>query len=218
MRLILKSKFLALLALSASFGAFAEPVVMSYDGFYDRMEVINEGDYQYARVGFYLKTFESAKECELADGKIMTEKQTYPLTYNERGQLFLPFDKELDTHKAVVVATPKSASGCQLSMQIEAKMPQQPITAAQLYKVHQEFEELLPDLSGFFVGKLMSFLLPDQQGIQLHFNTAVPTDVPSDWQCVEMRCKVKIDDTWQANERKLVDGNKLARITPWIAK
>ncbi|WP_462158215.1 DUF2987 domain-containing protein [Pseudoalteromonas sp. GB56] len=214
----MKSKFFALMALSLPLSVVAEPVVMSYDGFYDRMEVINDGEYQYARVGFYLKTFEGAKDCPLESGKIMTEKQTYPLTYNEHGQLFLPFDKELDTHKAVVVATPKSAAGCQLSMQIEAKMPQQPITAAQLYKVHQEFEELLPDLSGFFVGKLMSFLLPDQEGIQLHFNTAVPIDVPSDWQCVEMRCKVKIDDNWPVNDSKLVDGNKLARITPWIAK
>ncbi|MFY8275120.1 DUF2987 domain-containing protein [Pseudoalteromonas sp. SSDWG2] len=207
------------LLLALPLTAVAKPVVMSYDGFYDRMEVVSEGEYQYARVGFYLKTFEGAKECALSEGKIMTEKQTYPLTYNEHGQLFLPYDKQLDTHKAVVVATPKDAGGCQLSMQIEAKMPQQGITAAQLYQVHEEFEELLVDLSGFFVGTLMSFLLPEQQGIQLHFKDAVPLDIPSNWQCTQMRCKVKTDESWQDDTRKvLVEGAKLQRITPWIAK
>ncbi|MBS3796914.1 DUF2987 domain-containing protein [Pseudoalteromonas sp. BDTF-M6] len=201
-----------------SFGAAAEPVVMSYDGFYDRMEVVNEGEYQYAQVGFYLKTYADAKPCDITEGEILTEKQSYSLTYNDKGQLFLPFDKELDTHKAMVVVTPADAGGCQLSMQIEAKMPQQGITAGQLYQVNEEFEELLADLSGFFVGTLMSFLLPEQQGIQLHFNGSVPTNVPTDWQCVDTRCKVTIKNKWQDSETVLVDGSKLARITPWIAK
>ncbi|WP_158677928.1 MULTISPECIES: DUF2987 domain-containing protein [unclassified Pseudoalteromonas] len=201
-----------------SFSAAAEPVVMSYDGFYDRMEVVNEGEYQYAQVGFYLKTYADAKPCEIAAGEILTEKQSYPLTYDDQGQLFLPFDKELDTHKAMVVVTPANAGGCQLSIQIEAKMPQQGITAGQLYQVNNELEELLADLSGFFVGTLMSFLLPDQQGIQLHFTGSVPTDVPSDWQCVDTRCKVKIKNKWEDSETVLVDGAKLARITPWIDK
>ncbi|WP_158678966.1 DUF2987 domain-containing protein [Pseudoalteromonas sp. T1lg75] len=201
-----------------SFTAAAEPVVMSYDGFYDRMEVVNEGEYQYAQVGFYLKTYADAKPCEIAEGEILTEKQSYALTYNDQGQLFLPFDKELDTHKAMVVVTPANAGGCQLSMQIEAKMPQQGITAGQLYQVNQEFDELLADLSGFFVGTLMSFLLPEQQGIQLHFDGSVPTSVPSDWQCADTRCKVKIKNKWQDSETVLVDGSKLVRITPWIDK
>mgnify|MGYP000082204900 CR=1 FL=1 len=214
----LLSTLIVCCSLSAIAQPSAQPVVMSYDGFYDRMEVVNDGEYQFARVGFYLKTFEGAEDCPLSEGKIMTEKQTYSLTYSDRGQLFLPFDKELDTHKAVVVATPQSGSGCQLSMQIEAKMPAQPLSEAQLFTVHEEFTELLPDLSGFFVGTLMSFLLPDQEGIQLHFKDAVPMTVPSTWQCTQTRCKVKVDQNWQDSDKTLVDGRLLSRITPWIAK
>ena len=128
-----------------------EPVVMSYDGFFDRMEVVNEGNFQHAKVGFYLKTYENAENCVLKEGKIVTERERFPLTYDDNGQLFLPFDKQLDTHKAMVIATPQSGQ-CQLSMQIEAPGPFTRLTYAQAYTIEQEFDDLIGDLSGFFCG------------------------------------------------------------------
>ncbi|MCG7544419.1 DUF2987 domain-containing protein [Pseudoalteromonas sp. MM17-2] len=194
-----------------------EPVVMSYDGFFDRMEVVNEGNFQHAKVGFYLKTYENAENCVLKEGKIVTERERFPLTYDDNGQLFLPFDKQLDTHKAMVIATPQSGQ-CQLSMQIEALGPFTRLTYAQAYTIEQEFDDLIGDLSGFFVGTLMPFLLPEHKGVQLHFADTLPAKVPDSWQCQGLQCKVSIEQQWQDNNNTLVEGTQIHRITPWIAQ
>ena len=98
----------ALLLLSISaFNVNAREFVMSYDGFYDRLKVVNKGDFQYARVNFYISDIGTNESCAIKSGTILTEKNEYPLNFTDKAQLLLPFDKQLDTDKAVIVVSRK---------------------------------------------------------------------------------------------------------------
>lgn len=218
----MKSKLFALAlltTLSTHTLAQTEPVVMSYDGFFDRMEVVNEGDYQYAQVGFYLKTLADAKPCRIAKGHIETENQTYPLSYTGEGKLLLPFDEELDSFKAVVVATPEQGQGqCVLSIQIEADPQGGLLTQGEAFAIESEFKELLADLSGFWVGTLMPFLLPEHNGIQVHLAEVESSSAHNpQWQCEATRCKLVVQSSWEGSERVLSE-QEVLKVTPWIKK
>ena len=199
--------------------AAATEFVVAYDGFYDRLKVVNKGEFQYAQVNFYLSDIATNEVCTIKSGKIITEKQEFDLTYTDKAQLLLPFDKQLDTDKAVIVVQPENPKhDCQLKLQIEATdLADFELSKANLYTLNQEFEELLSDLSGFFVSKLMWFLLPEQQGVVLKFDTqdAVSTNAVS---CKALRCSVKISDEWQDDKSVLTSHGKLISATPWIVK
>ncbi|WP_105174254.1 DUF2987 domain-containing protein [Pseudoalteromonas sp. T1lg122] len=199
--------------------AAATEFVVAYDGFYDRLKVVNKGEFQYAQVNFYLSDIATNEVCTIKSGKIITEKQEFDLTYTEKAQLLLPFDKQLDTDKAVIVVQPENPKhDCQLKLQIEATdLADFELSKANLYTLNQEFEELLSDLSGFFVSKLMWFLLPEQQGVVLKFDTqdAVSANAVS---CKALRCSVKVSDEWQDDKSVLPSHGKLISATPWIVK
>ncbi|WP_404339804.1 DUF2987 domain-containing protein [Pseudoalteromonas mariniglutinosa] len=211
-----------LLAITTVFAApvYSKEFVVSYDGFYDRLKVVNKGDFQYAQVNFYVTDIATNDVCKIKTGKIVTEKQTFPLTYTERGQLLLPYDKQLDTDKAVIVIEPHNpVHDCQLKLQIEAtQLDDFALSKANLYILNQEFADLLSDLSGFFVGKLMWFLLPNQQGVILHFTDDNRLQQSEHVQCKLSRCLITVVDDWQHDNTLVTSTTGLIRATPWIVK
>ncbi|TMO58633.1 DUF2987 domain-containing protein [Pseudoalteromonas aurantia] len=202
--------------------AQAKEFVVSYDGFYDRLKVIEKGEFEFARVNFYVVDIATLAPCTIASGKIITEKTEAPLVYTEQAKLLLPFDKQLDKDKAVVVLEPKNLQhNCQLKFQIEAEhFDSSHLTSTHLFQLHTEFDELLADLSGFFVSKLMHFLLPEQKGVVIEFSEPV-TFSHEQIQCEDTVCKFSIDSTWQESTTKLLSSNDRATIVtvkPWIEK
>ncbi|NMM41498.1 DUF2987 domain-containing protein [Pseudoalteromonas arctica] len=209
----------AAVALIATFTVQAKEFVVSYDGFYDRLKVVNKGDFQFAQVNFYITDIASNDECLIKTGRIITEREEFPLNYTEYAQLLLPFDKQLDTNKAVVVIEPQNENhDCQLKLQIEAReFNNSNLNKHQLYQLNNEFDELLSDLSGFFVSKLMSFLLPEQQGVVLTFAEPVTIADPA-FDCQELVCHVTINEQWQDDKTAFAIATPLVKVTPWIAK
>lgn len=67
--------------------------------------------------------------------------------------MLLPFDKQLDTDKAVIVVQPKNpVHDCQLKLQIEAnELDGLALSKQSLLVINNELEELLTDLSGFLL-------------------------------------------------------------------
>ncbi len=200
--------------------AAATEFVIAYDGFYDRLKVVNKGEFQYAQVNFYLSDIATNEVCTIKSGKIITEKQEFDLTYTDKAQLLLPFDKQLDTDKAVIVVQPENPHhDCQLKLQIEAtQLDEFVLTKANLFALDQEFDELLSDLSGFFVSKLMWFLLPEQKGVVLKFDSADAMSAEG-LSCKENRCFINVTDDWEGDETRL--SNKVGALlsaTPWIEK
>ncbi|MBE0456281.1 DUF2987 domain-containing protein [Pseudoalteromonas sp. KG3] len=203
----------------AAFTAQAKEFVVSYDGFYDRLKVVNKGDFQFAQVNFYITDIATNEECLIKNGRIITEREEFPLNYTEQAQLLLPYDKQLDTNKAVVVIEPLNENhDCQLKLQIEAReFTNSNLNKHQLYQLDGEFDELLSNLSGFFVSKLMSFLLPEQKGVVLTFTSPVTIADPA-FDCQESVCHVSVDEQWQDDKTAFAISTPLLKVTPWIAK
>ncbi|KAF7766231.1 hypothetical protein PUND_a2026 [Pseudoalteromonas undina] len=215
---LLKLVTASFLAVAAS-SAVAKEFVMSYDGFYDRLKVVNKGDFQYARVNFYISDIGTNEVCSIKNGTILTEKNEYPLNYTDKAQLLLPFDKQLDTDKAVIVVQPKNpVHDCQLKLQIEAKeLDGLALSKQSLLVINNELEELLTDLSGFFVSKLMWFLLPEQKGVVVTFKTPKQFD-DERITCEKSVCYFEVTDSWEENTTVLADINEVVKVTPWISK
>ncbi|OLF80002.1 hypothetical protein AWH60_01085 [Pseudoalteromonas haloplanktis] len=215
---LLKLVTASFLAVAAS-SAVAKEFVMSYDGFYDRLKVVNKGDFQYARVNFYISDIGTNEVCSIKNGTILTEKNEYPLNYTDKAQLLLPFDKQLDTDKAVIVVQPKNpVHDCQLKLQIEAKeLDGLALSKQSLLVINHELEELLTDLSGFFVSKLMWFLLPEQKGVVVTFKTPKQFD-DERITCEKSVCYFEVTDSWEENTTVLADINEVVKVTPWISK
>ncbi len=213
------SLLVLMLLSSTTFNASAREFVMSYDGFYDRLKVVNKGDFQYARVNFYISDIGSNERCAIKSGTILTENNEYPLNYTEQAQLLLPFDKQLDTDKAVIVIEPQNPMhDCQLKLQIEANELDGLVFSKQsLFTVHTELETLLNDLSGFFVSKLMWFLLPEQKGVVVTFNKPMQF-TEQNVHCEQQVCYFAVADDWQADNHKLAEITDVVKITPWISK
>ncbi|MEL0639151.1 DUF2987 domain-containing protein [Pseudoalteromonas aliena] len=199
--------------------ANAKEFVMSYDGFYDRLKVVNKGDFQYARVNFYISDIATNESCAIKSGTILTERNEYPLNFTDKAQLLLPFDKQLDTDKAVIVVQPKNPNhDCQLKLQIEAnELEGLTFSKQSLYTINTELDELLTDLSGFFVSKLMWFLLPEQKGVAVTFKSPMQFDDKS-ITCEKSVCYFAIEDSWEDDTALLGDISQVIKVTPWIVK
>ena len=217
-KMVLKLVTASFLAVAAS-SAVAKEFVMSYDGFYDRLKVVNKGDFQYARVNFYISDIGTNEVCSIKSGTILTEKNEYPLNYTDKAQLLLPFDKQLDTDKAVIVVQPQNpVHDCQLKLQIEAnELEGLALSKQSLLVINNELEELLTDLSGFFVSKLMWFLLPEQKGVVVTFKTPKQFD-DERITCEKSVCYFEVNDSWEDNTTVLADINEVVKVTPWISK
>tara|TARA_B100001063_G_scaffold48713_1_gene42614 strand:+ start:86 stop:745 length:660 start_codon:yes stop_codon:yes gene_type:complete len=217
-KMVLKLVTASFFAIAAS-SAVAKEFVMSYDGFYDRLKVVNKGDFQYARVNFYISDIGTNEVCSIKSGTILTEKNEYPLNYTDKAQLLLPFDKQLDTDKAVIVVQPKNpVHDCQLKLQIEAnELDGLALSKQSLLVINNELEELLTDLSGFFVSKLMWFLLPEQKGVVVTFKTPKQFD-DERITCEKSVCYFEVTDSWEDNTTILADINEVVKVTPWISK
>ncbi|NOU48968.1 DUF2987 domain-containing protein [Pseudoalteromonas sp. JBTF-M23] len=212
----------ALVLLGYFHNVSAKEFVVSYDGFYDRLKVLEKGNFEFARVNFYVVDIATLEPCTIAKGEIVTENNSAPLTYTQDAQLLLPYDKKLDKDKAVVVIEPQNPKhDCQLKFQIEADhFSANNLNKADIYQLHTEFEELLSGLSGFFISKLMGFLLPEQKGIKVAFTHPVTFD-DEQVQCIQQSCTFEVNETWQDNAVMLNTPNAtitIEQVTPWIVK
>jgi len=207
---------------SCSFVTTAKDFMASYDGFYDRMKVVNKGEYTQAKVGFYLADMTSGDKCELSKGEIITEKQAFPLNYSEEMELLLPFDVKLDKDKAMVVAkTINPKHECQLIMQIEAPSDNRnSFSKAHLYNTYTEFDDLIDDLSGFVLSTVFGFLMPDTLGVTLIFDQPVQllSQNQDDIKCTDSRCTITMNSGWKSNSESVNFSIAPTKIIPYIEK
>lgn len=213
---------LSVALVSTSFITTAKEFVASYDGFYDRMKVVNKGEFTQAKVGFYLKEFSSGESCILSKGHIITEKQEFPLNFSQSMELLLPFDEKLDKDKAMVIAYPKNPEHeCQLVMQIEALANHQTrFTKSELYTSYTELDDLIDDLSGFVLSTVFGFLMPDMVGVTLVFDQRVNLLSQSNnaVKCSDMRCTITMNSDWKDNSDELNFSIAPTKIIPYIEK
>jgi hypothetical protein len=194
-----------------------EAFLLSYEGMYDRLKVLNKGNYQYADIGFYLVTDKGAV-CPVTHVELITSSRNQTITVGENARLYLPFDEQMDKDKALVAVSTENNEICHLKLQLEAQINDNfVLTQANAYTIKNEFEELMGGLSGFFVRNLMPFLMPDVTGITVTLSDSMALHLP-DIKCEASRCVVTPEKEWQDQNMQLLDGVKIKAIQPFISQ
>ncbi len=200
----------------------AKEFMVAYEGFYDRLKVVNKGNYTFAEIGFYLSEVNSAKPCQLKSGEIVTELQNYPLVFTEFGQILLPFDKELDYNKAVIKAqTHVPEQDCQLSMQIETKVTDSLLlNEATLFEIYTEQKALIGDLSGVMMRTLFQFMMPKVTGISILFsdNVDILSTKSAGISCEQKKCTLLFSENFTDSSETLKFSSQAIKVIPYIEK
>lgn len=145
--------------------AQATPISLEYQGFYQRLKQVNKGHYQLVEIAF---SVQKSKECKVIDGQIATEKSTVPLTITKDQRLFIPYDSELKSERALVnLNVEGDATSCAISMQVRAKNTKQAYDKAELLQIQSEMNTLLSQMQGF----PMRYFSSDIAGLNLEFDT-----------------------------------------------
>lgn len=214
----MKRFFVGLAALLATCNVSAETLSLNYEGFYDRMKVVSEEDYSLIDMQFNLVTERDGKPCPVKEGLLLTETTEQNILIEEKSkQIFLPFDKQLDSDKAILTFNIPGPTRCTLSMQVVASTElQQEQSLSELKSVRDQFEALYDDLAGVFV----AWLLPEIKGVILEFSTGsqpLLSQAHPAVSCENDRCFVDLTNG-STLPKSLKFSSTPTKLRPWIAK
>lgn len=142
----------------------AAPISLEYQGFYQRLKQVNKGNYQLVELAFSVS---KANGCLVKSGTITTEKDSFPLTITKDQRLFLPYDNQLKSDRALInLEVEGKLDTCAISMQVRAKNTKQEYEQSELLQISDEMNALLDRLQGF----PMRYFAADIAGLNLEFN------------------------------------------------
>lgn len=125
----------------------AQQVSLEYKGFYDRLKLVNKGNYPLIEIAFSVPNKE---KCEVIGGNISTENAEYPLTYSEDQRLYLPYDVELKSNRALVnLNIIGDKQHCAIAMQVRARQVFKDYKPETLRQMNSEMDDLLDAMQGF---------------------------------------------------------------------
>lgn len=147
-----------------AFSAQAELLTLGYSGFYKHLDTVADADTEQATLGFYLSRNDGEGLCTINSGVIEMEgQQKGVVEVLPHGEFVLPYDKQLDTDKAIVKLDVTSPVQCDISIQIQSVLPAGTADAAQLQHIRNEMETLLEEMAGW-PGR---YFVPEIKGIQI---------------------------------------------------
>lgn len=159
-----KQLLLSCILLSVSTVSLAQPISLEYQSFYQRLKQVNKGNYQLVEIAFSVS---KANGCKVKNGTITTEKDSFPLTITKDQRLFLPYDGQLKSDRALInLDVEGDAQTCAIAMQVRAKNTKQSYKQAELMQVEQEMNALLSQMQGF----PMRYFASDIAGLNLEFD------------------------------------------------
>lgn len=193
---------MVVLALVAT-GAQAESLTLGYSGFYKHMETVVKARVEQATLGFYLSRQDGQGLCHIESGTVMVATDLRGrVDVLPHGQFLLPFDKQLDLDKAVVILEVEQPQRCDISIRIQAALPAGDTSLAELRQVRDEMHRLLQKMAGW-PGK---YFVPELKG--LHLTPAEPGQ------------KLNGEDRLDLSDQQLADERSLTlpavRISPWL--
>ncbi|WP_375054867.1 DUF2987 domain-containing protein [Zobellella sp. DQSA1] len=181
----------------------AEPLSLGYSGFYKHMETVAKARVEQATLGFYLSRQDGQGLCHIESGTVQVagaiRGEVEPLPH---GQFLLPFDKQLDLDKAVVILEVEQPQRCDISIRIQAELPAGDTSLAELRQVRDEMHLLLQKMAGW-PGK---YFVPELKG--LHLAPAEPG------QSLNGEARLDLSDQQLAAERDMTV--PAVRISPWL--
>ncbi|WP_372872720.1 DUF2987 domain-containing protein [Shewanella sp.] len=159
-------KLCLLSSLFVSMPGMAGTVSLEYAGFHDRLKVVNKGEFPRVELTFSVP---QTQGCKIISGEITTESKRFPLTFTQDQRLYIPFDNDLKTMRALVnLETQGDAAGCGLALQIRERVPKGAYTVSELTALKQEMDDLQAALQGF----PMKYFAKSADGIRFLFDAA----------------------------------------------
>lgn len=167
-------------------------VVLNYDGFFDRMDDLDEAQYQDIKLAFYLLD-KQEQPCPVNSVKLQTKFKHQEVYVLDSGEILLPFEPKLDQDKAAIVIDKKDSTECGLNMRLESsQLFNNKIPTQQIKSLINTFDLAFNDLGG-----MMSFMLPEVIGITFKFEPGQLPQLsnPSLGKCEkDLGCTLKISD------------------------
>ncbi len=211
--LLLSITLLSSLAAS-SFAALAneqsQVVSLEYKGFYDRLKLVNKGNYPLIEIAFSVP---NKTKCQIVSGNISTENSQYPLTYTQQQRLFIPYDVDLKSNRALVNLDIKGDKGdCAIAMQVRARQTEQSYDANTLKQLNNEMNDLLDAMQGF----PMKYFREPIAGINFEFGQDTRVEVSLDGKAEQVTGHYRLSVDKLASVTKLSFSAKPRFISPWI--
>ena len=141
----------------------AAPISLPYQGFYQRLKQVNQGNYPLIEIAFSVP---HKSRCLIKSGTLTTENESFPLTITEDQRIFLPYDARLKSDRALVnLDIEGSADNCSISMQVRAKNTKQSYSQKEVLELQAEMNTMLSDMQGF----PMRYFSQDIAGVNFEF-------------------------------------------------
>ena len=204
-----KHLLFSLLILSCS-AVHAEPISLEYRGFYQRLKQVNKGNYQLVEVAFSVA---KSTACKVIDGTISTEKESFPLTKTKDQRIFLPYDAQLKSDRALInLNVDGDASTCAIAMQVRAKNTKADYGQTELAQIQAEMDALLSQMQGF----PMRYFASDIAGLNLEFDTKAVVNLNGK--------QIPVDGTYRLSREAIAAIESISFsqapkvISPWTAQ
>lgn len=193
-----------------------QQMVLNYDGFFDRMESLDDPEFVDVKLAFYFTQRGKTNACPITSAKLKTELKSQDVYYFDSGEVVLPFDKQLDLDKAKLVIESKAGFDCGLNMRIESKQIfSDSMSKDQTQQLIHSFDVALDELGG-----MMSFLMPDVTGVKFLGNEQNSTTqlASNIGRCSENTCIVTLQELENSADTKLVFNVAPSKAVPHIQK
>ena len=162
----MKGLILLLLILVPLTGS-TEQLVVEYSSFYSHTKKLQGEDTNALQFAFGFQHVHSKTLCQIESAFISTQKQDIALNIQPNQRFVLPSEKALKMAKAqVVIELVDKANLCDMSVQLETKAEylKTNYTANELHLIFKQYQNFFNNMGSF-----LSFLMPEVQGLNLHF-------------------------------------------------
>lgn len=207
--------FICLVLVSFNIKSNADTNIMqlNYDGFFDRMDDLDEPEYVDIKLAFYFNRLNSNVACPIRSAKLITKLKSMEVYYLEDGEVLLPFDEQLDMDKAKLLIETDRGLECGLNMRLENSfLLERTLPRDKLVALTQTFHDALKDLGG-----MMSYFVPDVSGVTLvvkpNAKLKLLNDANAD--CRDNICRISLKHLKSLDE-ELVFNQAPHKILPYI--
>ena len=206
-----------------AFAAFAqsvnasttEPLVLNYDGFYDRIEKLNEPEFQKVKLAFYLRGLTDGAPCKIESAKLKTKLKSKDIYFYDDGEILLPLDRKFDEDKANLVIVKGDEQNCGLDMRLESVVTfNEEIKPEYLIELSNVFNLALKEQTG-----MLSFLAPEVTGVTLLVEEGTQLQILNSdiGQCLNNRCTITNKELTEIKQ-SIVLSSAPRKIIPYIKK
>jgi len=172
--------------LFSSVNAAQPELVLNYDGFFDRLDDLNEPEYADVTLGFFFKQVKNGEPCHIKSARLQSQTDSMKVYFLGSGEVLLPFDEQLDMDKAKLIIEKSDDVDCGLNMQLQTKtLFKEKVSLEKANKLITTFDLALDELAG-----MMSFLTPDVNGITFIGDGQVPLSIKNNFDslCSDAGC------------------------------